>query len=233
MNARLLIPKRVFQESTQEAEFLKLLADHNLRPERQSGLGRSSSPLLALVIAGVALAGLLLAQRTTSTDELTNGDPGGRIMATLTPLVKAVPGFASESVLSFSFPGDIPATLPSTYVERVEPGHILCGAPKTWIWLPVSVEVVFNWQQNSQKLVHSLDEGLGKLGWSFIGHSAPRWSDPGGFDLDVWGDSVAHPSKVFILSPGNGRMMQGWFEAPPATGPNDNILSCTTTSVGG
>jgi YcxB-like protein len=231
--AQLLIPKRVFQDSAQETEFLRLLADHDLRPERQPGPGRRPRRLLALAIVGVAVAGLLLATQTPSTVEPASGDPGGTIMATLAALVKVVPGVATENLASFSFPGDMPATLPSTYVEKVEPGRILCGHPKTWIWLPVSLEVVFNWRGSSQTLVRSLDVHFGMIGWSFEGRNAPGWSDPGGFNLNVWGNSPAHPSKVFILSPGNGRSMQGWFEAPPATGPNDTILSCTTTSVGG
>jgi hypothetical protein len=231
--ARLLFPKRVFQDAPQEAAFLQLVADHNLRPERPSGPGRRSLPLLALVIVGVAVAVSLASLRTTSTSELPTGDPGGRIMATLTSLVDAVPGFASQSVPSFSFPGDIPARLPSTYIERVEPGRIWCGRPKAWIWMPVAVEVDFIWKRSPQQLVRALDERLGRLGWRFFGRSAPQWSDPGGFNPNVWGNSPANPSEVFILSPANGRTMQGWFEAPPATGANSNIRSCTTTSVGG
>lgn len=80
--------------------------------------------------------------------------------------------------------------------------------------------------------MHELDDRFGTLDWSLLGHGAPRWSVPGGFTLNVWGNSPSNPSRVFILSPGNGRTMQGWFEAPPATGPNDSTLNCMTTSVG-
>lgn len=78
-----------------------------------------------------------------------SGDPGGRVLAQLTPVISALPENAASS-----------------YVWKMEPHQDSCdGMAGTFGWSEVVVQSGFQWKGTSQDLAHSLSQRLFRLGW--------------------------------------------------------------------
>jgi hypothetical protein len=110
-------------------------------------VGRPRVLIVTLAVVLVAAVGVgawwhLSSNRT--------GDPGGRVMAQLVPVISAVPEQASKS-----------------YVWRLEPHQDSCdGIPSTRGWSQVVVQIGFKWRQSPAALFSAMNSHLVPLGWS-------------------------------------------------------------------
>ncbi len=88
------------------------------------------------------------------------GDPGGRLMAKLTPLVRVVPGFESGQI-PWITGGDANGDFPRIYAMKVEPRWDSCdGMAGTFGWDPALIQVGFQWAGNSASLTKYLNRRL-------------------------------------------------------------------------
>lgn len=89
------------------------------------------------------------------------GDPGGRLLAKLTPLVRVIPGFERGRIPWISPPCDA-CHMPVHTAVKFEP---------TWCnhedkgWTPVTIQVEFRWTGSRQALANLLNGRLSTRGW--------------------------------------------------------------------
>jgi hypothetical protein len=123
------------------------------------------------------------------------GDPGGRLIAKLAPLVRVVPGFETGHIPWISFPCDS-CKWPTRYAIRIEPRWDSCDGTKgTFGWDPAVIQVGFRSTQSYRALVKLLNRRLVGKGW--VVGPAPSWGDGGS---PVWVHSpTREPTEVFAL----------------------------------
>jgi len=100
-----------------------------------------------------------------------SGDPGGKVMVQLVPVVTALPGYATGAV---PWVGVIPQSLTASYAIRLEPRQDSCdGMAGTQGWSQVVVQAGFQWSEGLPALVASMDGRLATLGWSPTAGASP------------------------------------------------------------
>jgi hypothetical protein len=139
------------------------------------------------------------------------GDPSGRLMAKLTPLVRVVPGFETGPVPWSSFPCDS-CQFPERYAIKVEPHWDSCdGKPGTFGWDPVVIQVGFRWRGTTQALASVLNSRLAARGWAA---GAPAWADAGAY-TSVFPPGYAPSEALVVEPPVNGDGWMALMEARP------------------
>jgi hypothetical protein len=125
------------------------------------------------------------------------GDPGGRLMAKIAPVVAVVPGFGHGRVPWIAPPCDS-CQFPAVYAIKFEPQWDSCdGRAGTFGWDPVVIQAGFLWTGSGQALVDLLNERLSAQGWAR--GAEPPWATAGG-DAD-WISPRGHaPTEDFALS---------------------------------
>lgn len=148
-------------------------------------------PVLALAAALVALT----VAAWLRCHAHAGGDPGGRLMAKIAPVVRVVPGFEHGRVQWITSPCDT-CQFPATYAIKIEPRWDSCdGMAGTFGWDPVIIQVGFRWTGSSQALVDLLNEQLSARGWA--GRAEQSWADNGDA---VWISPHGHaPTEEFAL----------------------------------
>src|SRR5262249_56336126 len=151
----------------------------------------------ALALAAVLIAWAVAAWSRSAAHAHAGGDPGGRLMAKIAPVVTVVPGFAHGHIRWIAFPCDS-CQFPVTYAIKVEPRWDSCdGMAGTFGWDPVVIQVGFRWTGSRHALVDLLEERLGARGWAR--GAAPSWGDDDGADA-VWIGPHGHaPAEEFAL----------------------------------
>jgi hypothetical protein len=174
-----------------------------------------SRPKIVVPIA-LALAAALIALAVAawaSTRAHAGGDPGGRLMAKIAPVVRVVPGLEHGRIPWIAFPCDA-CQFPATYAIKIEPRWDSCdGMAGTFGWDPVVVQVGFQWAGSSQALMDLLDERLTARGW--VRGAEPSWADDGDA---IWISPHRHaPTKEFAIeSPiPPGKQWMALVEAKP------------------
>lgn len=141
------------------------------------------------------------------------GDPGGRLMAKLTPLVRVVPGFESGQI-PWITGGDANGDFPRIYAMKVEPRWDSCdGMAGTFGWDPALIQVGFQWAGNSASLTKYLNRRLVPRGLTRGG--SPWWGDSGG---PVWvGPRHDAPAEAVVIEPpvGGSDQWMALIEARP------------------
>lgn len=142
------------------------------------------------------------------------GDPGGRLMAKIAPVVRVVPGFHQGRIPWIGFPCDS-CQFPVTYAIKIEPRWDSCdGIAGTFGWDPVAIQIGFPWTGSSRALVKLLNERLSDLGWGRGG--VPSWSSDQGPDANWISPSGPAPAEVFALdSPLESHRWMATIEAKP------------------
>jgi hypothetical protein len=165
--------------------------------------------VLALAAALIALT-IAAWQRS---EAHAGGDPGGRLIAKIAPVVRVVPGFERSRIPWIAFPCDS-CQFPATYAVKIEPRWDSCdGMAGTFGWDPVIIQVGFRWTGSSQALVNLLNERLGARGWAR--GAVPSWA--GDDDPTVWiRPHGLAPAEAFTLDPPMGnRQWMAVVEAKP------------------
>lgn len=169
--------------------------------------------VMSIVIAVAAVAIALAVAGWVRSDIHAGGDPGGRLMARITPMVRVVPGFEHGQIPWIAPPCDA-CRFPVTYAMKFEPRWDSCDEMAgTFGWDPVVVQVGFRWAGSSKALMGLLDKRLGARGWAR--GAAPSWGDGGDA---VWVGPRAHsPAEEFSLGsmPGADHQWQALVEAKP------------------
>jgi hypothetical protein len=118
---------------------------HVLEVEPKTGKS-AHGRIVLLVVVVVALGGIALWWATSTSG---SGDPGGRVLSQLTPVVSA-----------------IPPTAHTTYVWKQEPHQDSCdGIAGSQGWSQVVVQSAFTWQGSAQALAAAMSGRLTSLGW--------------------------------------------------------------------
>jgi hypothetical protein len=146
---------------------------------------------------GLALGGMAVARAVWPP----SGDPGGRIMRTLTPLVREVPGYERGPVPWVSA---VPWPGPARWAVRWEPKQDSCdGMSGTWGWDPVVVQVEFQWSGSARALRVRLNRQLVPKGLEPRFGGEPSWVDAG--DMTWMGPYGGNASVAVVLqSPTEG-----------------------------
>lgn len=154
--------------------------------------------VMAIVLTlGAALIALAIAAWRGSAAHA-GGDPGGRLMAKITPLVRVVPDLEHGHIPWTGYPCDA-CRFPVRYAIKVEPRWDSCdGMAGTFGWDPVVIQVGFPWTSSSRTLVGLVDKRLAARGWAR--GAAPSWS--GDETPIAWISSHGHaPTEMFTLDP--------------------------------
>jgi len=126
-----------------------------------------------VALAAVGVVGSLVA---TACGSHPGGDPDGRLMAAMVPVVTVVPGFEQGRIPWISFPCDT-CKWPQTYAIKIEPRWDSCdGKASTAGWDPAIVQIGLVWRRSSQALAATLDSRLNTEGWSAV-QTPPSWSE--------------------------------------------------------
>ena len=152
---------------------------------------------IVLALAAVLIALAVAAWPRSAAHAHAGGDPGGRLLAKIAPVVRVVPGFEHGHIRWIAFPCDS-CQFPVTYAIKVEPRWDSCdGMAGTFGWDPAVIQVGFRWTGSSHALVDLLNERLGARGWAK--GAAPSWGDDAGA---VWIGPHGHaPAEQFALDP--------------------------------
>src|SRR5262249_29683247 len=119
----------------------------------------------ALALAAVLIAWAVAAWSRSAAHAHAGGDPGGRLMAKIAPVVRVVPGFGHGHIPWIAFPCDS-CQFPVTYAIKVEPRWDSCdGMAGTFGWDPVVLQVGFRWTGSSHALAGIVNARLGARGW--------------------------------------------------------------------
>jgi hypothetical protein len=119
-------------------------------------------------------AGLLGAAFTHHDAHHPGGDPGGRLVAAMVPLVRVVPGFEHGPIPWETHWCDS-CKIPTTYALKIEPGWDNCyGVASTAGWDPAIIQIGFVSSQTGEALAKTIDTRVAPLGW-VVGPS-PSWS---------------------------------------------------------
>jgi hypothetical protein len=164
-----------------------------------SGLGRV--PRRALLVAVFVVLGLFGqgcgVALSLSGSGPKGGDPSGRLMARLAPLVRVVPGFETGRIPWISFPCDS-CKWPARYAIKIEPRWDSCdGIKGTFGWDPALVQIGFQWSGPAQRLVELLNSRLAVRRWGT--GAVPVWGNAGVANWDYPRAGVAQ--EAFALEP--------------------------------
>jgi hypothetical protein len=155
-----------------------------------------------VVTAAAALAAVAIAAFRPSAHP--GGDPGGRLMAKITLLVRVVPGF-ERGRIPWGASSCLECQSPAPYARKTEPRWDSCdGLAGTFGWNSVAIQVGFRWTGSRRGLVDLLNARLGALGWAKSG-AVPRWAGdqgPGSHWISPPGPS---PAEAFALDPPDQR----------------------------
>jgi len=123
------------------------------------------------ILAAALIVALIAWLIWPSTGASTTGDPGGKIMNQLAPVVTALPGYGTGAVPWVS---EIPQDIGASYAIKTEPQHDSCdGMAGTQGWGPVSVQAGFQWSEGLPALLDYMNPRLTTLGWS---GGSGRWT---------------------------------------------------------
>lgn len=123
-----------------------------------------------IVVLGACITGLRWLRSQLS------GDPGGRVMAQLTPAVTSLPGYGT---IALPWVSEQPPSLGAPYIIRMEPYPDSCdGGAGTQGWTPVVVQAGFRWVGDISSLTAYMEPRLAKLGWTL--QSEPQGPSPSG-----------------------------------------------------
>lgn len=103
-----------------------------------------------------------------------SGDPGGKVLAQLVPVVSA-----------------LPSGTPTTYLWKMEPTQSSCdGIAGTQGWSQVVVQAAFRWRKSPKALFAEMNQRLIRIGWS---HGASQKSSPPGHQWTrrIWNGTKA------------------------------------------
>lgn len=155
---------------------------------------RNVLALAAAALSAVLIAVTVIAWPTRAATH-PGGDPGGRIMAKIVPVVKVIPGFGSGRVPWIAMPCDS-CNFPTSYAMKIEPAWDSCdGMAGTFGWDPVVIQVGFSWPGSSRALVEVVSKRMRLRGWAR--GAAPLWTDGGDY---VWVSPRGHtPSAELEL----------------------------------
>lgn len=176
--------------------------------------------VVPIVLALAVLTALAVAAWSRSHTHA-GGDPGGRLMAKIAPMVRVVPGFEHGPIPWIAFPCDS-CRFPATYAIQVEPRWDSCdGMAGTFGWDPAVIQVGFQWAGSRHALVDLLGERLDARGWtrgtdpSWSGEDTPiAWISPPGhspaaeFDLS-FSPVENHQWLAFVEAKPQGQLVKG------------------------
>jgi hypothetical protein len=137
-------------------------------------------PLLLLLVLGTGCATFTTTSGSSGAPPsgASSGDPAGRIMTNLTPLVRVLPGFESGAVPWIAPPCDS-CQFPHKYAIKIEPRWDRCdGRSGTYGWDPVTIQIGFPWSGSQSSLNALIAARLLPLGWQQT-EQAPDWGDAG------------------------------------------------------
>ena len=158
-----------------------------------------------LLIVGIVIGVVVIFLAWSSFLRSNTGDPGGRVLSQLTPVLSAVPSDAHRD-----------------YVWRMEPRQDSCdGMAGTQGWGQVVVQSGFNWPGSGQALAVEMDGRLTELGWTLsktgLSYGQPAWSktlsNGKTADLSVSSEgSFTGPSswELVATAPPVGKAAGGW-----------------------
>ena len=143
-------------------------------------------------LVGLAAATLVVVTVWACWDRIDpTGDPGGTVMAQLTPTLTAVPGYGTPAV---PLVRDIPQALDASYVILSEPRQDSCdGRPGTQGWSQVVLQSRFQWSTGLAPLVAYMGPRLARLGWSVF--PQPSWASP---PTATWKKSLSDGGRGFL-----------------------------------
>ena len=170
-------------------------------PEVPNKSGRSAFGRFILVAVAVVLVGTvgIVAWRVISPSA--SGDPGGRVLGQLTPVVSAIPPAATTS-----------------YVWKQEPHQDSCdGRAGTQGWSQVVVQSAFTWRGSVQALAAAMANRLTSLGWGPPSVTVPPVSPEVSWTRSLSGGSHAQLSvsqegsdwQLDAIAPPVGRAASG------------------------
>jgi len=117
---------------------------------------------LAGCVVLVVLVGVGIWAFTASTAQ--SGDPGGKVLAQLTPTVSVLPGYGTSTL---PWVNQIPPALDAAYIIKTEPRQDSCdGRAGTQGWSQVVVQAGFHWKNGLQLFVARVEPQLATLGWT-------------------------------------------------------------------
>jgi hypothetical protein len=174
-----------------------------------------SRPKIVVPVAlALAILTALAVAAWAGADAHAGGDPGGRVMARIAPVVRVVPGLEHGRIPWIAFPCDA-CQFPATYAIKIEPRWDSCdGMAGTYGWDPVIVQAGFRWAGSSQALVRLFDERLTARGWARS--AGLPWADSGDA---IWisPHSQALTTELALESPvPPGKQWMALVEAKPS-----------------
>ncbi len=130
----------------------------------------------------------------------TTGDPGGKIVNQLAPVVSAVPGYGTGAV---PWVRELPQDIGAPYAMKIEPRQDSCdGMAGTQGWDQVAVQAGFQWSEGQPALLNYMNPRLTNLGWS---GGSKRWTktlrNGTGAVLMVSNEGGSHWGLVATASP--------------------------------
>ena len=143
------------------------------------------------------------------------GDPGGRLMAKITPVVRVIPGF-EHGRIPWGASSCLECRSPALYASRAEPRWDSCdGMAGTFGWDSVVIQVGFRWTGSHRALVELLNARLRALGWAKSG-AVPPWAGDQGPGPHWIRPSGPAPVQAFALdSPVGNHQWTAVIEAKP------------------
>ncbi len=155
-----------------------------------------SRPKIVVPVAlALAVSIALAVGAWASTRAHAGGDPGGRLMAKIAPVVRVVPGMEHGRLPWIAAPCDA-CQFPAAYALKIEPRWDSCdGMAGTFGWDPVIIQAGFQWAGSRQALVALIDERLTARGWTRGAELS--WADGGDA---IWiGPHRRVPTEEFAL----------------------------------
>ena len=127
-----------------------------------------------IAVSAVVLAAAIAAGIGWGLMSSASGDPGGKVLAQLAPVVSALPSGAS-----------------TTYLWKMEPTQDSCdGIAGTQGWSQVVVQAAFRWRRSPRALFAVMNGRLIRIGW---GHGASQNSSPPGYQ---WTKKISNGTKA-------------------------------------
>jgi hypothetical protein len=127
-----------------------------------------------------------------------SGDPGGRVLSQLTPVVASLPGYGTAAL---PWVRQIPPSLDASYIIKMEPRPDSCdGRAGTQGWSQVAVQSGFRWDGDLPSLIAYMQPRLLALGWTL--RSQPLGSSP---PSQSWNKTLSNgtPADVNVTQEGS------------------------------